>query len=158
MTRWTKLQRIAWGTRGLTVLTGSTLLFLLLTYYLNGQPNLIDTYQTTAATFFIPHYTLVILLSISFGITITILQHNISQASLADQGSTGFLSVITALISGCAGCAAGILPGILAFLGISGSLLSLPFLGLELLAASVLIYVGIIYYLLSPSQCKLPDA
>jgi hypothetical protein len=147
-----------WTPRGLSVLAGSTLFFLLLTYYLNGQPNIIDAYNTTASSFFIPHYGLILTLSVLFGITITIFQHNLSTASLAEQGTTGAFTMITALISGCAGCAAGLLPGILAFLGIGGSLLSLPFLGLELLVASVAVYAGLIYYLLSPSQCSLPDA
>jgi len=147
-----------WGPRGLSVLTGSTLLFLLLTYYLNGQPNLINAYHTTASSFFYPHYGLVLILSALFGITITIIQHNVSTTSFKEQGSTGILSFLTALISGCAGCTVGLLPGILVFFGISGGLLSLPFLGLELLVASVLIYTGLIYYLLGPTQCKLPES
>lgn len=157
MTRWKRLQRIAWNPRGLTVLTGSALIFLLLAYYFNGQPSIITAQQTTAASFFYPHYGLVLLLSILFGTTMTIFQYNYTRNTAAGQGTTGALSVVSVLVSGCAGCAAGLLPSILAFLGVGSTVLSLPFLGLEILVAAVLLYLGIIYYLLSPSQCSIPD-
>lgn len=156
MTRWTKLQRITGSPRGLTVLTGSALLFLLLAYFLNGQPALLTIFKTATLTYTIPHYGTLLIVSILFGTTITIFQHNFSLSTAKQRSGMGVASFLGLLMSGCAGCVAGILPGLLAFLGISGSLVSLPLLGTEILIATVLIYVVLIYYLLSPSQCPMP--
>lgn len=143
---------------GVLVLLASATLFLLLTYFLNGQPSLTAKYYTTATSYFYPHYTSLLILSLLFGTTIAIFQYNISTAGLVEQGSAGVAGGLGVLVSGCAGCAAGILPGVFAVLGLSGSVLSLPLLGTELLLASCAIYSGLIYYLLGPAQCAVPDA
>jgi hypothetical protein len=154
VTRWNKLKHIIGSPRGLSVLFGSSLVFLLITYFVNGQPNYLTIFRNTALTYTIPHYALLVLVSLLFGTSIAIFQNNISTASWSQQGGFSVASAFSILVSGCAGCAAGVIPGLLALFGLSGSILSLPLLGTELLIASFLLYVGIIYYLLSPSQCQ----
>jgi hypothetical protein len=154
MTRWNRLQQIIGSPRGLSVLFGSSLVFLLITYFVNGQPDYLTIFRTAALSYTLPHYILLLSVSVLFGITIAIFQNNIATSSWSQQGGFGVASTFSILVSGCAGCAAGIIPGLLAVFGVSGSILSLPLLGTELLIGSFLLYIGIIYYLLSPSQCE----
>lgn len=134
-----------------------SLTFFLATWVLNDTPNIITELTTFNPYYVIPHYALLVLLSILFGITILILykRYQLNITDNTTNSTAGIASFLAVLGGGCAGCFAGVFPALMSFFGIGFSLLNLPLLGTELLLASCAIYVGTIYYLLKPIQCEL---
>tara|TARA_Y100000310_G_C20665617_1_gene807319 strand:- start:1679 stop:2188 length:510 start_codon:yes stop_codon:yes gene_type:complete len=79
-----------------------------------------------------------------------------SKRGRAGAGSVGFLGISAGLIGGaCPGCFAGLFPAAVGIFGVTATLSSLPFNGLEVqLASSVLLFVSI-YFLTRPVSCEI---
>jgi O-antigen ligase len=131
--------------------------FLITTWLLNDTPDVITELTTFNPYYVIPHYALLILLSLLFALTILILykRYKLNITNNTTNSTAGIASFLAVLGGGCAGCFAGVFPALMSFFGIGFSLLNLPLLGTELLLASCAIYLGTIYYLLKPIQCEL---
>jgi len=157
MSRLETLQHIVGTKRGIITSSVSTLLFLLIMHFINGAPPLHYYTNNYESIYVIIQRLFTLITAILIGIitTITIyrVQHktvNKEQGFITTVGST--LSIIGA---GCAGCVAGVVPGLLATLGIGINFLALPLLGSEFLIVSTIVLSLTLYWMLKPVVCPL---
>jgi hypothetical protein len=93
-------------------------------------------------SYLIPAITLNILTAGLVGIVFSLMHRNLTKLKkVSGKGSifSGIGIFATALAAGCPGCFAGLFPFVLSLFGITASLSTLPFNGLELQVASVLL-------------------
>ena len=119
------------------------------------------TYKTLflfEKTFFITFIFINIIIAILFGIIINLLRKRIKDSKeIRQKIGLAPVGVFLGILGGaCPGCVTGLLPLILSLFGISFSLLSLPFNGLELLLLSIILMIVSIYYLTKEQRvCKI---
>ena len=69
----------------------------------------------------------------------------------------GFLGLFGGFLGGaCPGCFAGLFPVFLGLFGVTASLSILPFYGLEILAASIVLLIISVWVLTNETTCKIP--
>lgn len=133
-----------------------TAYYAIINYFLDGFARFFSTYSKSYAY---PAFFLNILLSLLVGVNISLLVHRISMLKrLNSRGSLiSSIGLFTgALANGCPGCFAGLFPMFLSLFGITATLSVLPFNGLELQAASMVLLSFSIFFLSSPrgNVCK----
>lgn len=157
MSRITTLKGVVLTRRGILTASLTSLLFLIFTYYINGAPESVFYLSNYASPYVVLQRSLTVLLAILVGITTTIMIHRVRVAGLTkEEGATTSLAGVISIIgTGCAGCVAGVMPGLLATLGIGINFLAMPLLGAEFLIIGILILSISLYWMLTPMTCPL---
>lgn len=119
-------------------------------YIYNGT--LVQFYRTFPAYYTVSFTAFTIVISILFGVVLTLFLAKIREIRLkgAGLGITGIF--FGALAAGCPGCVFGLFPIVLSLFGISGTLAILPFNGLEFQALTVLLLLSSIFFLAKESE------
>lgn len=128
----------------------------LYTYIYNGRP--LSFYSHFHATYTVSFTVLTLLISLLFGILLTLVVAKIREVKMKSLGVGMTGVVFGALAMGCPGCIFGLFPLLLGFLGIGGTLAVLPFNGVEFQIATVIL-LSISIFLLGKEtdlSCDLP--
>ena len=157
MSRLATLKAIIATPKGVSTTAGVAILFLLLAHILNGNPDIITHFSTLSMSYLIPHYTFLTLLSVLLGLVVTVMIYRIRVQGFnaEESATTSFVGILSLLGTGCAGCVAGVIPGVLATLGVSINFLALPLLGLEFILLSCILLSGVLHWMLSPVACSI---
>ena len=76
--------------------------------------------------------------------------------NLKKAGSLGFMGIFGGLLGGaCPSCFVGLFPALLGLFGITASLSSLPFFGLEILLGSIILLIISLYSLTNSNTCSI---
>mgnify|MGYP001613831991 CR=1 FL=1 len=105
----------------------------------------------------IPYIFLTILTSILVSININLVYNKVKELkSLNKSSGFSFLGIFGGLLGGgCPSCFVGLFPAFLGLFGITASLSSLPFFGLEILVGSVVLLMLSIFLLTKDSICNI---
>tara|TARA_Y100000034_G_C6761847_1_gene339368 strand:- start:121 stop:609 length:489 start_codon:yes stop_codon:yes gene_type:complete len=106
----------------------------------------------------IPFIILNLIIAILIGISVNLIWLKFKEyKSVNKEHGLTFLGVFGGLMGGaCPGCFVGLFPAFLGLFGITASLSTLPFLGLELQIGSVALLAGSIFLLTNEDICKIP--
>ena len=137
---------------------------IIILVYLTANVIINQFYETASFLFnynlkiIIPFIILNLIIALLIGISINLIWLKFrSYKSVNKEHGLTFLGVFGGLMSGaCPGCFVGLFPAFLGLFGITASLSTLPFLGLELQAGSIAILAGSIFLLTNEDICKLP--
>ncbi|MBI2105826.1 hypothetical protein HYT56_03240 [Candidatus Woesearchaeota archaeon] len=105
----------------------------------------------------IPFLFLTVLIAFLVAVNINLIIFKFKEVrGIKKSGSVGFLGIFGGLLGGgCPSCFVGLFPAFLGLFGVTASLSSLPFFGLEILFGSAVLLLISIYFLTRDNICKI---
>ena len=123
--------------------------------YVTGFDVLFEFRKSFLIPFFLLNIFIALLVPLTINLSIIKFKElrNINSAG----SGAGFLGLFGGFLGGaCPGCFAGLFPVFLGLFGVTASLSILPFYGLEILAASIVLLIISVWFLTNEMTCKIP--
>ena len=137
------------------------IIYIAVNFLINQFQEVIPFFLSYNLYFVIPYFTLTILIAITIALNLTIISYKLKKVCGSSGGSKSekrvtFLGAIGGLLGGaCPGCFDGLLPTVAGVFGITITLSSLPFLGVEIQIPTLLLLLGGLYLVANPLTCKI---